>query len=116
MESGESGDCMSKPKDDLISRAAALDAIDGIKPIYEKQLAMKALCWAAVKTIQPVDVEPVVHSSWHWTQDGYVYCENCKYPLAKTKVNIDGEERHLYLTTNYCAHCGARMDGENENG
>lgn len=55
---------MSKPKDDLISRAAALEAIDGIKPIYKEQLAMKALCWAAVKTIQPVDVIPVEWLEW----------------------------------------------------
>lgn len=54
---------------DLISRAAALDAIDGIKPVQGnmKQLAMKALCWAAVKIIQPVDAVPVVR------------CSECKY-------------------------------------
>lgn len=48
--------------DDLISRNAALDAIDGMKPMRGnmEQLAMKALCWAAVKTIQPVDAVPVV--------------------------------------------------------
>jgi hypothetical protein len=59
---------MSKPKDDLISRAAALEAIDGIKPIYKEQLAMKALCWAAVKSIPAVDTAPVVrcHKCVHW--------------------------------------------------
>lgn len=48
-------------KDDLISRKAALDAIDGMKPMQGnmEQLAMKALCWAAVKTIQPVDAIPL---------------------------------------------------------
>ena len=47
--------------DDLISREAALDAIDGMKPMQGsfEQLAMKALCWAAVKTIQSVDAIPV---------------------------------------------------------
>lgn len=54
---------------DLISRVAALDAIDGMKPMQGNmdQLAMKALCWAAVKTIQPVDAVPVVR------------CKDCKY-------------------------------------
>ena len=47
--------------DDLISRAAALDAVDGMKPMQGnmEQLAMKALCWAAVKSIPAVDAVPV---------------------------------------------------------
>lgn len=55
--------------DDLISRAAAMDAIDGMKPMRGnmEQLAMKALCWAAVKTIQPVDAAPIIR------------CADCKW-------------------------------------
>lgn len=54
---------------DLISRAAALDAVDGMKPMQGnmEQLAMKALCWAAVKTIPSVDAVPVVR------------CKDCKH-------------------------------------
>lgn len=65
-----------------------------------------------LEKVPAVDAEPVVHSFWHWTPDGYVYCENCTYPLAKTRVTIEGVEHHLYLTTNYCAHCGAKMDAQ----
>ena len=54
---------------DLISRAAALDAIDGMKPMQGnmEQLAMKALCWAAGKTIPAVDAAQIVR------------CKDCVY-------------------------------------
>jgi hypothetical protein len=81
---------------------------------YEVQMTLSEFFSKALPDFTPeiVDAAPVVHSFWHWTPDGYVYCENCAFPLAKTKVNINGEERHLYLTTNYCSHCGAKMDKE----
>ena len=97
--------------DDLISREAALDAIDGMKPMRGnmEQLAMKSLCWAAVKTIQPVDAVPVMHGLWKSVKasvsDNYPFwnskCSVCGYTTAMTQ---DG-----WL---YCPHCGAKMDGE----
>ena len=95
---------------DLISRTAALEAIDGIKPIYKEQLAMKALCWAAVKTIQPVDAVPVVHGRWIEIDEGdgdYTYdCSVCglKWWLSEGTP----EENEM----KYCPRCGAKMDGE----
>ena len=93
--------------DDLVSRAAALDAIDGIKTMRGnmEQLAMKALCWAAVKIIQPVDAAPVAHGRWkdhHAKVRGYgkVYYQHDCIPI-------------LYESPyKYCPNCGAKMDEE----
>jgi len=87
--------------DDLISRAAALDAIDNMKPMQGnmEQLAMKALCWAAVKTIRPVDAAPVVHGRWqradHSISCAIEYC--CSVcgdiaPLGYMQQNAKGIE------------------------
>lgn len=45
------------------------------------------------------DVQPVVHSKWEISSDGYYpYCKRCKArPSEMTK---------------YCPECGARMDGD----
>lgn len=45
------------------------------------------------------DVQPVVHSKWEISSDGYYcYCKRCKArPPEMTK---------------YCPECGARMDAE----
>ena len=92
---------MNNPND-LISRAAALDAIDGMKPMQGsmEQLAMKALCWAAVKTIQPVDVTPVVHGRWIDIPD--------KPEWDQKMCSICGD--YFCCQLNYCPNCGAKMD------
>ena len=84
--------------DDLISRAAALDAIDGMKPMQGnmEQLAMKALCWAAVKTIQPVDAVPVVR------------CKDCGYFQANNAEEVDWSGR---CTNVYVPMNGMTVDG-----
>ena len=108
---------MSKPKDDLISRSAALEAIDGIKPIYKEQLAMKALCWATVKTIQPVDAVPVEHAVWEERHHAYSDEEAPIEEWQSAKCSKCGKYHttpYLYYFTDYayCPNCGARMDGE----
>lgn len=101
---------------DLISRAAALDTIDGIKPMQGnmEQLAMKALCWAAVKTTPAVDAVPVRHGKWEERRvaaleetsiDAWqsAKCTNCgKYNTTP----------YIYSFTDYqfCPNCGAKMD------
>lgn len=90
---------------DMISRAAALDAIDGMKPINMEQLAVKAFCWAAVKSIPAVDAAPVVHGRWidenpDDSLDPRMRCSICtgvETPLIKWR---------------YCPNCGAKMDKE----
>ena len=90
--------------DDLISRAAALDAIDGMKPMQGnmEQLVMKSLCYAAVKTIQLVDAAPVVHGMWiRQKGSAHVFkCSACGFVFAGAAI------------AKYCPNCGAKMDKE----
>ena len=89
--------------DDLISSTEALNAIDGIKEVQGsiEQLAIKALCWAAVKTIpHTVDAVPVVHGRWKDNGNGTVSCNCCATWFPKTR-----ESQLLF-----CGYCGAKMD------
>ena len=106
-------------KDDLISRAAALDAIDNMKPMQGnmEQLAMKALCWAAVKTIQPVDAVPVKHAVWKERHHAYSDEEAPIEEWQTAKCGKCGKYHttpYLYYFTDYayCPNCGAKMDGD----
>lgn len=61
-----------------------------------------------VQDLQSVDVAPVVHGEWIWTERGdedyerYFVCSKC------------GQQQ--YVETNYCPDCGAKMDGVKEDG
>lgn len=50
------------------------------------------------------DVKPVVHGHWTtertWKHDGEWYCSVCDY------------EPIVFVESNYCPNCGAKMDGE----
>ena len=104
---------------DLISRTEALDAIDGIKgvPGSMEQLAMKALCWAAVKTIpHTVEVVPVVHGRWIKMTGmmppeyhGHYECSECKWHMKGLRNSWTREEE-----LHYCPNCGAKMENNNE--
>ena len=102
--------------DDLISRAAALDAIDGIKQMQGnmEQLAMKALCLAMIKIIKPVDASPVVHGRWVKMTGmmppeyhGHYECSECQWHMKGLRNSWTREEE-----LSYCPGCGAKMDGE----
>lgn len=92
---------------DLISRAAALDAIDGMKPMQgnTEQLVMKLLCWATVKTIQPVDAVPVVRcrECRHWRQE---VSPTEHWVCAHHSFN----ERKMYTTPAFYCADGERRD------
>ena len=92
--------------DDLISRAGALDAIDGMKPMRGnmEQLAMKALCWAAVKSIPAVDAVPVRHGHWIYKRGCWAECSECHHDF--------NDVYDLENSDHYCRHCGAKMDGD----
>jgi ssDNA-binding Zn-finger/Zn-ribbon topoisomerase 1 len=101
-------------RDDLISRAAAIDYLmtnmgwrdeDG----YEVDDAdeKRAIITDLVNGIHAVDAAPVVHARWQGVSPfvDTEECSNCRY-------NIQSEE----LETPYCPWCGAKMDGHGEPG
>lgn len=104
---------------DLISRAAAIDAIIS-ETIYPDRETIDKVCGAspsmnngwvggirdsinAVEEVNAVDAAPVVHGQWvkeadrtqHW------HCSECG--------SVWGQAIHFM---NYCPKCGARMDKE----
>jgi hypothetical protein len=105
--------------DDLISRAAALEAIDAVKGIVWSQSG-KVLCgkmYSQIKDLPAVDAAPVVHAHWIETKipanttghggvgqdkkNGWL-CSNCRCVF----------DSKLLWCQNYCPNCGARMDGD----
>ena len=61
MESGESGDCMSKPKDDLISRAAAIEEVE-----EWAEHGHEVVHWTGIKAMLEClpEVEQASHGKW----------------------------------------------------
>lgn len=57
------------------------------------------------------DVAPIVHAHWeeYWDDNYLSWCHKCSncgnFPLTKE------ETAHDEVLSNYCPHCGARMDG-----
>lgn len=52
-----------------------------------------------IETLPTADVAPVVHGRWIATHDEFCSCSLCKYPVCVA-----------WGQTNYCPHCGAKMD------
>ena len=75
----------------------------------ERELAIEALsrgegcgnvCRRAIERILAADVAPVRHGRWIASHDEFCACSICKYPVYAG-----------WNQTNYCPHCGAKMDG-----
>ena len=74
--------------DDLISRAAAIEAILGSFNVIK-----------AIEELHAVDAAPVVHG--RWGEDGE--CSKCGFqPWYEHDIH----------TLSYCPNCGAKMDKE----
>ena len=99
---------------DLISRAAVLDAID-----HERNLLIEQKRFGAehvvvhharrlIEEFPTVDAAPVVHGRWMEIEDSW---GDCHYQCTEC-----GEEWNLEAGTpaennmNYCPNCGAKMD------
>lgn len=55
----------------------------------------------SIDKLKQIDAEPVVHGHWIICSDGYYpYCSKCKQEPGGKNM------------TNYCPHCGAKMDEE----
>ena len=57
-----------------------------------------------------VDAVEVVHGRWIWSEENECWvCSNCELSALN---NYRGNS----TDSNYCPHCGAKMDGGNEDG
>lgn len=54
-------------------------------------------------------VDAVVHGWWYWADDGYCRCAKCH---QKAPVIRQWDDEPVTTMTNYCPHCGAKMDGD----
>lgn len=106
--------------DDLISRQAAKDALDGIcgrECEYSKKqrTVMCASCHlgSAFDAIDELPfIDPVKHGRWLKTEafPHHVYCSECNntyIPNDRWQIWTDGD-----LPRKYCPNCGAKMDME----
>lgn len=107
---------MSKPKDDLISRAAALDAIDCWHIDFNSMDGAKVQtdCWRTIKELPAVDAVPVIR------------CRDCQHWVCADTVGLvrygdctNGHSiisRHAMPNENYyCADGERRGEGETGN-
>ncbi len=67
-----------------------------------------AMVKRAIEIAPTIEAEPVRHGKWYWADDGYCRCSECHQKCA----SFDHEEALEARMTNFCPHCGARMDGE----
>ena len=79
--------------DDLISRAAAINAVY-YKPNYK--MAIEVL-----KEVPVVNAAPIIHGQW-------VKPERSLWPVAD--CSVCGKMCIVANTANYCPNCGAKMD------
>ena len=77
---------------EYIERSAAIEAA---KHAWAKGLEPSQY----IETLPAADVAPVVHGRWIATHDEFCSCSLCKYPVCVA-----------WGQTNYCPHCGAKMD------
>ena len=94
---------------DLISRQAAIDAIEHANgSVYWNQTLMENLV-SVVKSVPTID--PVKHGKWVLPRDeGCVTYDKRAY----AECSICGKKSFLGWSDKYCRNCGARMDGEDE--
>ena len=70
-----------------------------------------SVCRGGVKIMPTVDAVPVVHGRWiRIPQEEMFCCDQCgRRGLSFEEFDVFG-----YAHDSFCAHCGARMDGEQD--
>lgn len=99
---------------EYINRGTAFDAVTDLAGKASTRSAYEAV-WKsarALKKIPAADVAPVVHGRWEqvkeWATKAKYRCSVCgREIMSAVKVNI---EKYPYC------HCGAKMDGGDDNG
>lgn len=61
-----------------------------------------------IKDAPTVEAMPVVHGKWLHDESGANYCSECM------KYAYEDEEYHMIWHTQYCPHCGAKMNDGRE--
>ena len=94
-----------------IDRELAFDMITDLAGMATTKAAYAAI-WKSAKQLNEVptaDVAPVKHGHWVSEYDcGYTtpHCSECgETALTKEETSYD------YVYSSYCPHCGAKMDG-----
>ena len=86
---------------EYIDREATLREIERREALMvgDKRVSVDAMK-SFIKNRPDADVAPVVHARWITSHDEFCACSICKYPFYVG-----------WNQTNYCPHCGAKMDG-----
>lgn len=97
---------------EYIKREAALRCVQRQRGPYRSpaQNQMLDFLKAAVEHIPTADVAPVVHGKWVWHEEEFEYeCSacHCRFDYNRTFELFD----HGFQYADYCPHCGAEMDG-----
>ena len=104
---------------EYIEFEATKQAIDRIRSVYHRARNFNAVSaidnvFGEIKEIPAADVAPVVHGRWYM-RGGRACCSNCNIK-ALWKSDWDGCKNHerefVSAKSNYCPHCGAKMDEE----
>lgn len=112
-------------KGDLISRSALLEWVNNQKAeatgVYGNIITaaidavMKHNVANAIRKAPAVDAEPVRHGRWVHREmaglDDVYYCSVC----GERAIGYDGMFGDYFsIDSDYCPHCGATMDGGND--
>jgi hypothetical protein len=86
--------------------------------IYPTSAVVQKALHQVISDIPATDVEPVRHGEWITDNDGLPICSECE-EVALQRVFIKLPEKIVDLQmvkSQRCPHCGAKMDGRNNNG
>lgn len=67
------------------------------------------VAWREIQVTPTIEAEPVIHSKW--VRDGdFLICINCESEInIKNSLGVENKR-------NYCPNCGAKMDGDKNDG
>lgn len=71
-----------------------------------------------IENFPNADVAPIVHGRWELEYETYgkMRCSVCKKEALIEKAIDDVGVTTIYVDSNYCPNCGAKMDGDIGNG
>jgi hypothetical protein len=104
----------------LIDANAALEQVCGNCCCDFEECKRIGFCadYMNIERLPTVDAVEVVHGEWLYDSgSGKCFCSACgEYALSFKKDTLYGGDLYEVFLTDYCPHCGAKMDGGNKNG